>query len=219
MALVKVAITEFAPCAEGDTCDEHGPRDHRIEMAVSTPEPAGASKRFEDVAVLDLTTATPVAGPATLTRWIDISLLAPTTVFTSSARSEAVQAGDYLTTIGFPPLAGKPTERPVLTSGVIASDPCNPPSDDFLAHFVGRKAAGRYVLADSHSRGGMSGGMVVAPQRGLLPGAGLSGTPDARRMWIVGVNAGHLRPDEHGITHAYFYRSDAIIECLTSLWG
>ncbi len=88
-----------------------------------------------------------------------------------------ITVGDYVCVAGYPGglRSGRPTERPILASGFIASDP------RFDAEYVGGSGAGE-ILCHALSWGGMSGGPVVGWPLGK-----------EGRMTVVGINAGHLQ--------------------------
>lgn len=73
---------------------------------------------------------------------------------------------------------------------------------------------GDCLAYEAFSYGGSSGSPVFAVQKGPRPGAGIA-FPGFRELKMIGINAGHLRTDEHhhsGIS--YLYKSYAVIELL-----
>jgi hypothetical protein len=99
---------------------------------------------------------------------------------------------------GYPALGELSSERPLLVSGIISSDPRYP------ANFI-RESLPASVLCHSFSWGGMSGSPVL----GLSQSIGKSK--------ILGVNCGHIASQGvSGGVISYFARSDALIEMLSS---
>ena len=86
---------------------------------------------------------------------------------------DLLMPGEEVFIVGFPGLAGE-SERPVLVSGIISSDPRYP------AVFGNAKNLGNAVLCQSYSWQGMSG----APVLGFSESIG--------KTKIIGINAGHV---------------------------
>lgn len=168
-------------------------------IKVDGVKPRTSDDWAEDVAVMEVTNSpVMVNGSNSVNRAWNFDMLASKEEF-----GDAVRVGDLVVSIGFPRFGEYQTVRPVLTTGIIATDPVFP-----APHRKFDKS--RIVLSDSFSRSGMSGSPVVAVQRGLKLGNGLSGPPH-RDMRVVGVNAGHLRAedgDTMGLAH--FVRSDVV---------
>ncbi|WP_134940933.1 MULTISPECIES: hypothetical protein [Ralstonia solanacearum species complex] len=107
------------------------------------------------------------------------------------------------------PWHDKKEKRPIFRSGTIASDPrYNYSFEDTVA--------GDCVAYEAFSYGGSSGGPVLALQKGLKPGAGISmtGYRPARLVWI---NTGHLKEMAGSNRHSgmsYFYKSTALLELI-----
>ena len=159
----------------------------------------------EDAAVVPVGVVT-VVGPKVVRRSWNFNTLAAEDEY-----GDAIRAGDMIVSIGFPKFGDYQTQRPVLTSGLIATDPMFPAPHPKYDN-------ARVVLSDSFSRSGMSGSPVIAVQRGLKLGDSLAGLPH-REMRLVGVNAGHLRAedgDTMGLAH--FVRAD-VIRCLIEKCG
>jgi hypothetical protein len=91
----------------------------------------------------------------------------------NTRESRMLSAGEAIAMIGYPQIGGETGSRPILVSGIVASDP------RFGAE-VGAEALAHSVLCHSFSWGGMSGAPVVAH---------LEGVNETR---LVGVNAGHI---------------------------
>lgn len=92
----------------------------------------------------------------------------------------------------FQPWRDTRTERPILRTGILASDPAHP--------FVldqGKIKRDRVHLIEAFSFGGSSGSPVFANARGIQTGVGISGG-DFRPAKIVGVMAGHLLNNDSG---------------------
>lgn len=89
------------------------------------------------------------------------------------------------------------SERPVLDTGIISSDPRYPAS-------FGRAELGDSVLCQSFSWEGMSGAPVLSFSEVLGRGK------------LIGINAGHVRDSTYnaGGVISHFVRSSALIELL-----
>ncbi|MFB1299080.1 trypsin-like peptidase domain-containing protein [Mycobacterium sp. pW049] len=110
--------------------------------------------------------------------------------------------GDQVFIAGYPGLEGEISERPLIVSGIVSSDPRYP------ATFAGSRISRSSVLCHSFSWGGMSG----APVFGFSKEIG--------RTAIVGVNAGHIASnDVSGGVISHFVRSDALVALLATADG
>jgi hypothetical protein len=118
----------------------------------------------------------------------------------SQSEVDGLWPGEEVFIVGYPGLAGS-SERPVLVSGIIASDPRYP------AIFGNAKNLGNAVLCQSFSWRGMSG----APVLGFSESIG--------KTRIIGINAGHVGAS--GVTGggiiSHFVRSNALIDLLNQL--
>lgn len=98
--------------------------------------------------------------------------------------------GAQVSLSSFQPWRDTRTERPILRTGILASDPAHP--------FVldqDKIQRDRVHLIEAFSFGGSSGSPVFANARGIRTGAGISGG-DFRPARIIGVMAGHLLNDD-----------------------
>lgn len=117
---------------------------------------------------------------------------------------------DFVAFPGFPEWHDSQSNRPILRTGTIASDPR-------FDYSFGEEVKGACVAYEAFSYGGSSGSPVFAVQKGPEPGRGIS-FPGFRRLLMVGINAGHLRIGT-GESHSgisYFYKSTAIAELINS---
>ncbi len=102
---------------------------------------------------------------------------------------------------GYPSTHDKLMGRPILRSGVIASDPNFNYSWDKDDH-------GNCVAYEGFSTEGSSGSPIYAPSRGM------TGIPESRNGFLIGVNAGHI-PEGYGHSGiSYFYKSTVIHEII-----
>lgn len=133
------------------------------------------------------------AGLGQMSRF-DMSMLA-----TAQELRSYVAPGDAMLMAGYPSVAGAVGARPVLTQGVVSSDPRFPAT-------IGPEVLAHSVLSHSFSWGGMSGAPVIS----------VSATLGETR--IIGVNAGHV--DLHGVgggVLSHFVRAERLLEMLASL--
>lgn len=106
--------------------------------------------------------------------------------------------GEQVFIAGYPGVA-EASERPLLVSGIVSSDPRYPA-------VFGRERLGNSVLCQSFSWDGMSG----APVLGVSPSIG--------RTKVVGINAGHVHGSViTGGVISHFVRSDALLELFDQL--
>lgn len=123
-----------------------------------------------------------------------------------------LDAGEFVSFPGYPAWYDKLQTRPVLRSGVIASDP----QTEYrrLEGSPTIKDGNRQVLFDAFSTSGNSGSPVFVAQRGIPPlpihmtnsqGKFLPDGPSARlevtgyhKSFLVGINAGHINNVESG---------------------
>lgn len=116
--------------------------------------------------------------------------------------SNELRAFDEVAFTGFPEYYDVLSERPIIRSGRIASDPKH-------NYPINGRAAGRCIAYEAFSHEGASGSPVYAPAKGL------SSIPTSRDGRLVGINAGHIKTN-HG-QHSglsYFYRSSVILEII-----
>lgn len=114
---------------------------------------------------------------------------------------------DFLAFPGFPEWHDKQSNRPILRTGTISSDPR-------FDYSYGDAVRGACVAYEAFSYSGSSGSPVFAVQKGPKPGVGIN-FPGFRDLLLVGINAGHLKTAEK--THSgisYFYKSTAIAEII-----
>jgi len=118
----------------------------------------------------------------------------------SATEIHGLWPGEEVFIVGYPGIAGA-SERPVLVTGVIASDPRYP------AVFGNAKNLKNAVLCQSFSWRGMSG----APVLGFSESIG--------KTKIIGINAGHVGGSGAGVggVISHFVRSDALIQLLEQL--
>ena len=111
----------------------------------------------------------------------------------------------------FQPWRDTQTERPILRTGILASDPRYP--------FVSTKTKrARVHLLEAFSFGGSSGSPVFANAKGIQVGSGLSGG-DFRPARIIGMMTGHLSNEDSDAdapykTHtglSFCHRSDLLL--------
>ena len=102
---------------------------------------------------------------------------------------------------GYPSVGGGVATRPILVSGMVASDPRFPAE-------VGGLVLQHSVLSHSFSWQGMSGAAVISPMETLGSSR------------LVGVNAGHV--DLEGVTGgvlSHFVRIEKLVELLAAATG
>jgi S1-C subfamily serine protease len=111
---------------------------------------------------------------------------------------DLLMPGEEVFIVGYPGISG-PSERPVLVTGIISSDPRYPA-------VFGNAELGNAVLCQSFSWQGMSG----APVLGFSESIG--------KTKIIGINAGHIAGSGvSGGTISHFVRSSEVIEILRPL--
>jgi hypothetical protein len=114
----------------------------------------------------------------------------------------SIQPLDLICYTSFPEQHDKLGGRPILRSGRIASDPQFNYSWD-------KKARGQCVAYEGFSSPGSSGAPVYAPPRGM------TGIPNSRHGYLVGVNSLHFNASLAGHSGiSCFYKSTVIIEIL-----
>ncbi|MGQ0844381.1 MAG: trypsin-like peptidase domain-containing protein [Sporichthyaceae bacterium] len=156
-----------------------------------------------DIAIVPLS-ASDEANGCEIRQWIGEPVVAEEAEF-----GPDIRVGDFLASPGFTELPGTALERPVLLTGLIASDPRAP-----MTITRSGNAVTRAVLYQSLSRSGLSGAPVFATQRGLQLGGGLSGPPH-RPTRLVGVNTGSFRDSqERPLQFSYFTRSSDLLELI-----
>lgn len=108
---------------------------------------------------------------------------------------------DLICYSGFPNTHDKLSNRPILRSGNIASDPR-------FNYSWNNENQGQCVAYEGFSSPGASGSPIFAPSRGMV------GIPNSRNGYLIGINAGHI-PDNFGHSGiSYFYKSTAILEII-----
>ena len=116
--------------------------------------------------------------------------------------------GDFVSFASFQAWRDSKSERPILRTGIVASDP--------LYSYESDKIPLRDILLlEALSFAGSSGSPVFANARGIKVGDTLTGG-SFRPAKIIGINAGHLPapPDLHsGLS--YCHRSDLLLKILT----
>ncbi len=142
--------------------------------------PVFSSDPDVDLAILDGRRIKRHVGPVTLGMGINEGELCDEAGFTTD-----ISAGDFLVIPGYIDLPDTINDRPVLLAGIIASDPRVP------VEVRKHSRTSKVLLYQSLSRAGMSGAPVIATQRGLYLGEGLSGPPH-RPVRVVGINTGHF---------------------------
>lgn len=158
---------------------------------------------------------------------IDIALLRPSQVINSdgipvtsvgvdiiadsSFLETELEWGAQISFSSFQPWRDTQTERPLLRTGILASDPAHP--------FVSTKTKRTHVhLVEAFSFAGSSGSPVFANAKGIQVGEGLTGG-DFRPARIIGVMVGHLPNEEDMVdvpyhTHtglSFCHRSDLLL--------
>lgn len=177
-----------------------------FELMATQPVVVGSTNTAADVALLPMETFAHSGPPVTLEPVVDQHLLAADAEF-----GVDIAAGDFFAAPGYISLPDTSTERPVFMTGVIASDPREPLI--ISSSNAGEAAERAVVLYQALSRGGLSGAPVIATQRGLNFGDGLSG-PSHRPMRVVGVNAGHYQRAGLPLGLSYFVRSGEVLRAL-----
>lgn len=114
---------------------------------------------------------------------------------------DSVQPFDLICYSGFPNSHDKLNNRPIVRTGTIASDPKH--NYSWNSEFQGQ-----CVAYEGFSSEGASGSPIFAPQRGM------TGIPNSRDGFLIGVNAGHV-PDGFGHSGiSYFYKSTVLHEII-----
>lgn len=156
-----------------------------------------------DIAVLPLPTAFG-GNNCQVRQWIPESLLAEECEF-----GPDIRVADFLASPGFTDLPGTALDRPVLLTGLIASDPRAP---ETVTRPGGSES--KAVLYQSLSRSGLSGAPVFATQRGLAFDETIKGPP-SRPLRLFGINTGSFRDrEELPLQFSYFTRSSALLQLL-----
>lgn len=196
-----------------DACSRHG--EHEATYCFDMPS-FEYGMNDDDVAVVSASTATACeAQPCPISNFYESALLARGEEFESTDRSESILAGDVVVVCGFPELDGhSQQERPMAMIGFISSDPRHRPQPLPNLSGGGPIRSTSVVLYQGFSRAGASGSPILAVQRGLVLGPGMSGPP-SRPTRLVGINAGRVGGSPANPSAlSYFVRSDAIIEAI-----
>ena len=187
-------------------------------VQILTFDPSGRSGRQRVVHAVILTHAD---------RDIDIALLRgfvvnnPDGISVEPANVEVIADSHFLETelewgaqvsfSSFQPWRDTQTERPILRTGILASDPAYP--------FISTKTKRAHVhLLEAFSFAGSSGSPVFANAKGIQPGPGLSGG-GFRPARIIGMMTGHLPNEDSDAgapynTHtglSFCHRSDLLL--------
>ena len=123
-----------------------------------------------------------------------------------------IAAGDFFVAPGYVSLPDTELVRPIFMMGVIAADPRHPAV--ITSTKSGDPGAREVVLYQALSRGGLSGAPVLATQRGIKLGGGLTG-PAHRELRLAGVNGGHYDQGGVPLGYSYFIRSSEILRAFT----
>nr|GFC33147.1 hypothetical protein [Tanacetum cinerariifolium] len=111
---------------------------------------------------------------------------------------------DLICYTGFPSTHDKFSNRPILRSGHIASDPR-------YNYSWNSDYQGQCVAYEGFSSAGASGSPIFAPSRGMRY------IPNSRNGYLIGVNAGHIPSQDYGHSGvSYFYKSTVIHEIVES---
>lgn len=115
---------------------------------------------------------------------------------------KTIKPFDLICYSGFPNPHDKFSNRPILRSGNIASDPK-------YNYSWNKNYQGHCVAYEGFSSGGASGSPVFAPPRGLR------NIPNSRHGFLIGINAGHI-PENFGHSGiSYFYKTTVILEIIS----
>ena len=115
--------------------------------------------------------------------------------------------GDHVSFTSFQPWIDTKSERPILRTGILSSDPLH----NYEFDKVGRRDI---LLLEAFSFAGSSGSPVFANAKGTQVGSGLSGG-NFRPGKIIGIIAGHIKGklDLHtGLS--YCHRSDLLLRMM-----
>lgn len=175
-----------------------------IEFEIISPRVIYPSSPENDVACIKMT-----GESQTIAYYVPYELLA-----TKDKISECISICDFLAFPGFPEWHDKRSNRPILRTGTISSDPR-------FSYFHSNKQGdsivdGECIAYEAFSYSGSSGSPVFATQKGLLATNGLSSN-SFREALCIGVNAGHLPISEPRILHSgisYFYKSSEVINLI-----
>ena len=129
---------------------------------------------------------------------------------------EALPWGAQVSFASFQAWRDSTTQKPILRTGIVASDPL----DDYSSDIVDRKSA---LLLEAFSFSGSSGSPVFANAFGLqTDGTLLTGGPGFREARLIGVVCGHI-PNREDMTVAssmhvglsYCHKSTILLEMLS----
>lgn len=188
-----------------------------VQVADEVAHPTiGHANLFDDVSAIRLDAAVRILGPhGARTNLIDEDTLRISASFMTTDRSSSFFAGDLIAILGYPELhVGEQTERPLVLTGFIASDPRYVP-EPRLKLSTGHVVSGeRLVLYQGFSRPGASGSLVFAVHRGLNLSPPIDELPH-RHGGFVGINVGRvLGTNAEPSSLSYFARSDAVLEAI-----
>lgn len=105
------------------------------------------------------------------------------------------------------------TDRPILRTGIVSSDP----SENYEHVHLNRKDV---LLLEAFSFAGSSGSPVFANAKGIQLGQGLSGGPSFRPAKIIGLMCGHLdvrAPSKMHSGLSYCHKSDLLLRLIRGM--
>ena len=147
-----------------------------------------------------------------------ISLPASPRLFADQSFFETLPWGAQVSFASFQAWRDRATQKPILRTGIVSSDP----SDDYSSDIVDRKSA---LLLEAFSFSGSSGSPVFANAFGLkLDDSMFRGGPGYRDPRVIGVMCGHIsNREDTTIAHSmhvglsYCHKSTILIEMLSQL--
>ena len=175
---------------------------HVVQAKISIPEDQDV-----DIALLEITfVRNPDKGSVTPA---EISIVAD-----ASFLHTQLEWGAQVSFTSFQPWRDTESDRPILRTGILSSDPAYP----FASEKIGRK---KIHLLEAFSFAGSSGSPVIANARGIQTDGSLSGG-NFRAGKIIGIMAGHIQNDEDGSgalhkAHtglSYCQRSDLLLDMI-----
>ncbi len=147
-----------------------------------------------------------------------ISLPASRHLFADQSFFETLPWGAQVSFASFQAWRDRTTEKPILRTGIVSSDP----SDDYSSDIVDRKSA---LLLEAFSFSGSSGSPVFANAFGLqIDDSMFAGGPGFRSARVIGVMCGHIQNREDTtiassmhVGLSYCHKSTILIEMLSQL--
>ena len=176
-----------------------------FEIDVNDWELVFTSNGEEDIAALVLKKCSFLKGEERFSGVVNFDL----DILADHQFHDLLNVGDFVVLPGYPEFHDKNTNRPILRSGIIASDPLH----DYAG--PGMAVGLRTLAYEAFSTAGTSGGPVFALGVGFLLEGDISGG-SYRPPRIIGINAGHISMGNSG-SHSgisYLYKSTVIIELL-----